>query len=327
MAAERRGDEFGLGEAGGAQLAIAPRRLGTGEAVRRQQHVDRGTDPGFQQRCYQHRGFPAAARRGTSGRMTGMEIFDGAAVIAHRTRAAARLDRVRPLLDDLATRVLDRLDDTGRVFARALDFGGRGVVAPLLAARGIETISADPAAAMAVRAGHPAVAADAEFLPFGEARFDLIVAHLSLHWVDDLPGALIQLRRALKPEGLFIGSLPLLGTLAELRMALIEAEEALTGGASPRVSPFPDFADCPALLQRAGFALPIAEREIIGLDYATPLALLRDLRDAGETNALRDRSRLPPPRALFPMALAALAGEEGRLRASLPMAVLTGWGS
>lgn len=254
-----------------------------------------------------------------------MMIFDRAAVACHRARAAARLARVRPVLDDLAVRVLDRLDDTGRVFANALDLGGRGAVAPLLRARGITVVSTDLAAAMAIQTGCQVVA-DEEFLPFGAQTFDLIVAHFSLHWVNDLPGVLIQLRRALKPEGLFLASLPLLGTLAGLRGALIEAEEALAGGASPRVSPFPELADCAGLLQRAGFALPIAEREAVGFDYADPFALLRDLRDAGETNATLARSRRIPPRALFPMALAGLAAE-GRLRCDMPIAVLTGWGS
>lgn len=256
-----------------------------------------------------------------------MSIFDAAAVRAHRTRAAIHLDRVRPVLDDLAARVLDRLDDTGRSFVTALDLGGRGAVAPILAARGMTVVSTDIAPAMVARAANPKVAADPEFLPFGVGCFDLIVAHLSLHWVNDLPGALIQLRRALKPEGLFLASLPLLGTLSGLRTALIESEEALTGGASPRVSPFPELADCAGLLQRAGFALPIAERETIDLDYANPLLLLRDLRDAGETNALLARSRRRPPRDLFPMALGSLLSDDGRLRTSWPMAVLTGWGS
>lgn len=254
-----------------------------------------------------------------------MEIFDRAAVLLHRTRAAARLDRVRPVLDDLAARVLDRLDDTGRRFGSALDFGGRGAVAPLLAARGMDVVTADPSPALV--ASPRGVAADPAFLPFGTERFDLIVAHLSLHWVNDLPGALIQFRRALRPEGLFLASVPLLGTLSALRAALIEVEEMLAGGASPRISPFPELADCAGLLQRAGFALPIAERETITLEYADPFALLRDLRDAGETNALLARSRRIPPRELFPMALAALVGVDGRLRVEWPMAVLTGWGS
>ena len=289
----------------------------------REKKVERGTGEGFQH----GRGFSVRMDRATSAVMNDMLIFDRAAVRAHRDRAAIRLDRVRPVLDDLAARVLDRLDDTGRWFATALDLGGRGAVAKLLAARGIAVVSTDLSPRMAGQAGGVAVAADEEFLPFGAVRFDLIVAHLSLHWVNDLPGALIQLRRALKPDGLFLASLPLIGSLGGLRTALIEAEEALTGGASPRVSPFPDLADCAGLMQRAGFSLPIAEREEIGFEYAEPLSLLRDLQAAGETNATIARSRRIPPRALFPAALAALAPDDGKLRVPLHMAVLTGWGS
>jgi SAM-dependent methyltransferase len=178
---------------------------------------------------------------------------------------------------------------------------------------------------MAALNGLPAVAADEEFLPFAPASFDLVVASLSLHWVNDLPGALIQLRQALRPDGLFLASLPVLGTLGDLRAALTHAESALTGGASPRVSPFPDLRDCAALLQRAGFALPVADAEEIALAYATPLALLYDLRAAGETNAVALRDRRVPPRALFAAALGSLSVPDGRLPVPLRLAFMTGW--
>ncbi|MGA9865733.1 MAG: methyltransferase domain-containing protein [Acetobacteraceae bacterium] len=255
---------------------------------------------------------------------TDIEVFDRRAVRRHRDRAARRVGSVADLLRDAALRLLDRLDDTTRGFAAALDVGGRGVVAPLLRARGITTVSMDLSPAMA--ALNPvAVAADEEFLPFGPASFDLVVANLSLHWVNDLPGALIQLRRALRPDGLFLASVPALGTLAELRAALSEAEAALSGGAAPRVSPFPELRDCAALLQRAGFELPVADVEDMRLAYADPLALLRELRAAGEANALAQRDRRIPPRALFPMALAAMPSKDGRVTATLRMAVMTGW--
>ncbi len=254
-----------------------------------------------------------------------MYVFDRAAVRRHRDRAVATVGAVADILDDAAERLLDRLDDTTRRFARALDVGGRGVVAPRLRARGIETVSCDLSPRMAARAGALAVAADEEFLPFAPASFDLIVASLSLHWVNDLPGALIQLRQSLRPDGLLLASLPALGSFAELRTALTEAESALTGGAAPRVSPFPDLRDCATLLQRAGFALPVADVEDIRLLYANPFSLLRDLRAAGEANAILDRDRRIPPRALFPAALAALPETEGRVRVTLRLAVLTGW--
>ena len=195
----------------------------------------------------------------------------------------------------------------------------------MLRARGIGVVSCDLSPVMAAQAGGVAVAADEEFLPFADGSFDLVVANLSLHWVNDLPGALIQLRRAMVPDGLFLASLPALGTLAELRAALTEAEAGLTGGVSPRVSPFPDLRDCAGLLQRAGFALPVADAEEISLRYADPFALLRDLRAAGETNAVALRDRRTPPRALFPAALAALPMIDGRYPATLRLAMLTGW--
>lgn len=254
-------------------------------------------------------------------------IFDPQAVRRHRDRAAARVDRVADLLTDLAERLLDRLDDTTRRFSQALDLGGRGVVAPLLRARGIATVSCDLSPRMAARNPAPAVAADPEALPFAPGSFDLVVASLSLHWVNDLPGALIQLRRALRPEGLLLASLPALGTLDAFRAALAEAEASLSGGAAPRVSPFPELRDCAGLLQRAGFVLPVADAEEIVLRYADPLALLADLRAAGEANALTERDRRIPPRELFPAALAALPTADGRVAARLRLAVMTGWAS
>jgi len=260
------------------------------------------------------------------GAMDGeMRVFDRAAVRRHRDRAAATVGGVAEVLRDAAGRLLDRLDDTVRRFGTALDVGGRGVVTPLLRARGIEVVSCDLSPAMAARCGGVAVAADEEFLPFAPGSFDLVVASLSLHWVNDLPGALIQLRQALRPDGLLLASVPALGTLAELRQALTEAEAALTGGASPRVSPFPDLRDCAALLQRAGFALPVADVEEITLLYADRLALLRELRTAGEANAVWLRDRRVPPRGLFPAALGLLPERDGRVAATLRLAMLTGW--
>jgi NADH dehydrogenase [ubiquinone] 1 alpha subcomplex assembly factor 5 len=269
-----------------------------------------------------------AATRAHMGVMgPAIEIFDRSAVRRHRERAARHTGQVADILRDAAERLLDRVDDTTRQFSRALDIGGRGVVAPLLRARGMEVVSCDLSPAMAALSGGMAVAADEEFLPFAPRSFDLVVASLSLHWVNDLPGALIQLRRAMQPEGLLLASLPALGTLAELRQALTAAEAALTGGAAPRVSPFADLRDCAGLLQRAGFALPVADVEELQLHYADPLALLSDLRAAGETNALRERYRQVPRRELFPAALSALPKEGGRVPVTLRLAVMTGWAS
>ncbi len=251
-------------------------------------------------------------------------VFDPRAVRLHRDRAAARIGLVADLLTDCAVRLLDRLDDTSRKFRAALDLGGRGSVALALRARGIQTVSCDVSPRMAGLC-RPGVAADPEYLPFAPASFDLIVASASLHWVNDLPGALIQLRRALTPDGLLLASLPALGTLAELRTALTEAEASLTGGAAPRVSPYPDLRDCAGLLQRAGFASPVADIQEIEFLYRSPLRALHDLRAAGETNATNARDKGIPPRNLFPLALSLLPRQDGRARLTLRLAVMTGW--
>jgi SAM-dependent methyltransferase len=152
---------------------------------------------------------------------------------------------------------------------------------------------------------------------------------LSLHWVNDLPGALLQIRQALRPDGLFLAAMFGGETLHELRHALLDAELAVTGGVSPRVSPMADLRDGAGLLQRAGFALPVADRDLITVAYADPFALLRDLRAMGETNAARLRSRAPLRRAVLAEA-ARLYGErhrhpDGRVRASFEILYLSGW--
>jgi SAM-dependent methyltransferase len=264
--------------------------------------------------------------RGSRDLTDQVEIFDRAAIRRHRDRAAATVAHVAPILEDVADRLLDRLADTTRRFTAALDLGGRGIIAPRLRAMGIPTIAMDLSAAMAALSGAPVLVGDEEMLPFGPDSFDLVVANLSLHWVNDLPGALIQLRRALRPDGLLLASLPLLGTLDELRRAMTDTETELRGGVSPRISPFPDLRDCAGLLQRAGFTLPVADGEDIDLLYANPLALLRDLQAAGERNAIGERSRAIPPRALFPAALMRLPlNAEGRISVRLRLGIMTGW--
>jgi SAM-dependent methyltransferase len=249
------------------------------------------------------------------------DVFDRRLVALRRERAAGRVANVAPILRAAAEVLLDRLEDTTRRFSMALDVGGRGVVAPMLRERGIATVvSMDLAGGMARLGGGLAVVGDEEWLPFGVDCFDLIVANLSLHWVNDLPGALIQLRRALRPDGLFLASLPGLGTLQGLREALGAAETELRGGVSPRVSPFPELRDLAGLLQRAGFALPVADGDRLPLRYASAMGLVRDLRAAGETNAIRARDGRVPPRGLFPLAFARLG-----LEMELPLLVMTGW--
>ncbi len=256
----------------------------------------------------------------------GAEIFDRAAQRRYRDRAARTVETVSPILEDVADRLLDRLLDTTRRFTAGLDLGGRGVIAPRLRGMGIPTIAMDLSAPMAALSGAPYLAGDEEMLPFGPGSFDLVIANLSLHWVNDLPGALIQLRRAMRPDGLLLASLPLLGTLGPLRQALTEAEAELSGGVSPRISPFPELRDLAGLLQRAGFTGPVADQEEISLSYGNPLALLRDLQAAGERNAITERQRAIPPRALFPAAIMRLSpGPDGRIAMPLRIGMMTGW--
>lgn len=249
------------------------------------------------------------------------DIFDRLLVARRREKAAATIGKVAPVLEAAALTLLDRLDDTTHRFARALDLGGRGTVAPALKARGIPFIvSMDLSPAMARRAGGLALAGDEEWLPFAPGSFDLIVASLSLHWVNDLPGALIQIRQALAPDGLFLASLPGLGTLQGLREALNAAEAETRGGVSPRISPFPELRDLAGLLQRAGFAIPVADQERLPMIYRSPMGLVADLRAAGESNAVCARDSRIPPREFFPLAFSRLD-----LDMDLRLLVMTGW--
>ncbi|MFT8417865.1 MAG: methyltransferase domain-containing protein [Acetobacter sp.] len=253
-------------------------------------------------------------------------IFDRKAVRQHRDRAARTQDDVMPILSMTTDLLLDRLDDMVRDFSMALDIGGRGITAQRLAARGICTISTDLSPRLTARSTGLRVCADEEWLPFAPHSFDLVVANLSLHWVNDLPGVFSQIRHALRPDGLFLASMPILPTLRPLRTALEAAELALCDGVSPRVSPFPTQQSCAQLMQRAGFALPVIDTEQLDLRYRSLAALLADLRAAGETNALHQRVRTPAPCMLFPATAAELEKPEADSFAMpLHIAVLSGW--
>ena len=193
-----------------------------------------------------------------------MHVFDRTAVRRHRDRAAPVLDAHDFLFREVGERLVDRLDDVKRRFPLTLDLGCHGgQLGRLIGARGgVESlIQSDLSPAMAGRAGSLALASDEELLPFGPETFDLVLSCLSLHWVNDLPGALVQIRTALKPDGLFAAAMLGGGTLAELRAALAWAEEAEEGGLSSRVSPFADARAAGDLLQRAGFALAVVDTE------------------------------------------------------------------
>jgi NADH dehydrogenase [ubiquinone] 1 alpha subcomplex assembly factor 5 len=261
-----------------------------------------------------------------------MLVFDRRVVRAHRDRAAARLADHDFLFREAADRLADRLLDFKRTFPIALDLGcHNGILGQILRGRGgIETlIQADLSPAMAGRVMGLRLAADEEALPFAAESFDLVMSVLSLHWVNDLPGALLQIRRCLKSDGLFLACLLGGGTLVELRDALLHADAELEQGASPRVSPFADLRDAGALLQRAGFALPVVDGERIGVTYPHALALMRDLRGMGESNALHDRRKYLSRRETLARAAAIYAERHaersGRIEASFQLLTLTGW--
>jgi SAM-dependent methyltransferase len=173
------------------------------------------------------------------------------------------------------------------------------------------------------------LAADEEALPFAPAAFDLIVSGLALQGVNDLPGALVQIRRALAADGLFMACLIGGQSLQELRLVLAEAEEELLGGVSPRVAPFADLRDMGGLLQRAGFTLPVTDAEVLIVRYASIFGLLADLRAMGATNALMARDRRPLRRAVLMRAAeiyqSRFADADGRLRATFEFVWLSGW--
>jgi NADH dehydrogenase [ubiquinone] 1 alpha subcomplex assembly factor 5 len=258
-------------------------------------------------------------------------IFDRRLLRERRGRSARRLPAHDFLLTEIAERLADRLSDIARRFPLALDLGARsGILERTLAGRGgIETLILSHAALLDVRGENPSLVADEELLPFQEHCFDAVLSNLALHWVNDLPGALAQIRSCLKPDGLFLASLFGTGTLQELRTALMEAELAETGGASPRVSPFADLRDAAGLLQRAGFALPVADVDTLTVTYGDFFALLRDLRGMGETNLLLDRLKHPTRRTVFARAAAIyherFADAAGRLPATFQVLFLTGW--
>ena len=249
--------------------------------------------------------------------------FDPHQVRLHRRRA--RLADAAFLHDRVADDLTERLEAVNRTFAHVLVIGGGDAFKAAVAARPAlqDKIGAITTADWA---GADALV-DPEHLPFAEHSFELVVSILALHWVNDLPGALVQIRRALKPDGLFLGSLLGGRTLHELRAVLTMAESELRGGAGPRVSPFADALDMAGLLQRAGFALPVADRDTTTVRYRDPLHLLRDLRAMGETSALAERSP-PLTRAILFRAMALYAerfGDGGRVTATFDILTATGW--
>ena len=261
-------------------------------------------------------------------------VFDRTVLRQRRERAARDWPSHSFLKRELAGRLVERLDDVRRNFALALDLGCHGdEIAQALddgrAAVVRSLIRADLGYGFAQAAHGPSLVADEEALPFASASFDLVLSAMSLHWVNDLPGTLIQIARILRPDGLFLGALLGGSTLWQLRQSLQAAESEIEGGLSARVSPFADLRDAAGLLQRAGFAMPVADGETIDVEYKDALSLMRDVRAMGESNAVAGRRRGLARRATL-MRAAELyderfAAPSGRVKASFEVLYLHGW--
>jgi SAM-dependent methyltransferase len=260
---------------------------------------------------------------------SGPKIFDRQLLHARQARARA-LGPATFLLDRAAAELGERLSAVLRQFEVAVDLGTpTDAVRRALAASG--KVSAIIAAAYPLDrdSSFLRVAADEETLPFAEGSLDLVVSVLALQFVNDLPGTLIQIRRALKADGLLLAALIGGESLTELREAIAAAETEIEGGMSPRVAPFADVRELGALLQRAGFALPVVDSERLVVRYDSVFALMHDLRRMGATNVLRERRRKPLKRATVKRTAEIyaerFADADGRLRASFEIIWLSGW--
>lgn len=256
--------------------------------------------------------------------------FDSELLWRRRARAhALRAEGAGFLLDHATRDLLERLSTVERRFTSAatLFCAGGAVADALLASSRVGSVirvEADPAFAD----GETLLVAP-EVVGLGAASVDLAVSLLALQDINDIPGVLAQIRRALMPDGLFLAALAGQGTLAELRECLLAAETGLYGGVSPRVSPFVDVRDAGGLLQRAGFALPVTDLETVTVRYDDMFGLLRDLRAMGATNVLVARSRKPVSRRFFLRAAEIYADRysdpDGRIRATFSFIWLSGW--
>jgi SAM-dependent methyltransferase len=256
-------------------------------------------------------------------------VFDRT-LVRRRLRRALSAQYADFLLRRAVEELGDRLATVLRSFPAALDLGTpTAAAAERLAAGGrcgrVVRMAPSPDGAL----GGPLVVGDEEALPFREESFDLAVSLLALQSVNDLPGALVQICRALKPDGLFLGCLLGGATLSELRQAFAAAEAETEGGISPRVAPFADVRDLGGLLQRAGFALPVTDVESVTVRYADLFGLFRDLRAMGLTNALAERRKTAPRRATVLRAAQLyaerFADPDGRVRATFEVVWLSGW--
>jgi SAM-dependent methyltransferase len=268
-------------------------------------------------------------------RMAQSPVLFDRTLLRRRRRRALALESSDFLLERVAEDATDRIGTILRRFDLVLDLGTPGdAVRRALAASGkVGTIIAADALIHGTerddRVSALTVVCDEEALPFRDASLDLVTSALSLQFVNDLPGTLVQIRRALKPDGLFLAALIGGETLTELRQSFATAEAEIDNGVSPRVAPFADVRDLGALLQRAGFALPVTDVERLTVRYASPLALMHDLRRMGASNVLIERSHRPLKRAVLARMMesygARFADSDGRIRATFEIMWLSGW--
>jgi len=265
--------------------------------------------------------------------MASSVIFDSAALRAHRRRAAPGFGAHDFLMREVTARVVDRVGDTNRDFPLAVEFGCHGdLLADALGGHsriGRLVQCANLADYLPDTASANRLVADDEFVPFAAGSVDLALSVLNLHWVNDLPGTLVQVRRALKPDGLLLAAMLGGDTLHELRYALMQAEVAIEGGVTPRVSPLVDVASLGGLLQRAGFALPVVDVDTITVTYPDALALMRELRGMGETNAATARRKSFSRRKTMLATVEAyhdeFADADGRIPATFQMLYMSAW--
>ena len=257
--------------------------------------------------------------------------FDRMLLRKRRRRCAASITAHDFLLHRVADDLMDRLASVSREFDVTVSLNGHhGVVGSAM--RQMKNVGlvveADVCEAFVKAVDRPGLVCDEEALPFANGRIDLIASGLSLHFVNDLPGTLVQIRRTLKPDGLFLAALLGGRTLWELRDAFLEAETEILGGVSPRVAPMIDVRESGALLQRAGFALPVTDADLVTVTYSSPLALMHELRGMGAGNVLSERSRKPLRREILWRACEIYQNHHeraGRVPASFEIIYLTGW--
>jgi len=251
--------------------------------------------------------------------MTAPLLFDRKLLLARRERAL-RLGAERFLLEPVAEELVERLSAVKRNFALALDLGTPGDTLIRLLKSNSQVAGV---------AANDLLANDEEAFSLPDAKYDLVVSALALQWVNDLPGALVQIRRTLKPDGLLLAALVGGETLHELRESFATAEAEITGGASPRVSPFAEVRSLGSLLQRAGYALPVIDSDRHTVRYETPFKLFQDLRRMGATNALMERSRKPLTKKIIARAAEIYTERfrdpDGRLRATFDILWVAGW--